>query len=154
MIHTKEVVIVVGAAMIRPVSVAQMPNDALLAWRQMPDQQATCDVRTRTTCAAQRNLKLKQFTDRPQYFPTTLARKAINLVVSVCMSVRPFVPTGNFRKWIPPSVLWRCWLGVRKGIRPVKNWVVGCWRGYLSGARCRLAYGPADSTATPCLLLQ
>jgi len=22
-----------------------------------------------------------------------------------------------------------------------KNWVVGCWRGYLSGARCRLAYG-------------
>jgi len=30
-----------------------------------------------------------------------------------------------------PSVLWRCWLGVRKGIRPVKNWVVGCWRGCL-----------------------
>ena len=30
----------------------------------------------------------------------------------------------------------------------------GCWRGYLSGARCRLAYGPADATATRCLLLQ
>ena len=45
-----------------------------------------------------------------------------------------------------PSVLWCCWLGGRKGIRPVKNWVVGCWRGYLSGARCRLAYGPADAT--------
>ena len=53
-----------------------------------------------------------------------------------------------------PSVLWRCWLGGRKGIRPVKNWVVGCWHGYLSGARCRLAYGPADATATHCLLLQ
>jgi len=53
-----------------------------------------------------------------------------------------------------PSVLWRCWLDGRKGIRPVKNWVVGCWRGYLSGARCRLAYGPADVTATHCLLLQ
>jgi len=53
-----------------------------------------------------------------------------------------------------PSVLWHCWLGGRKGIRPVKNWVVGCWRGYLSGARCRLAYGPADATATHCLLLQ
>ena len=26
------------------------------------------------------------------------------------------------------SVLWCCWLGGRKGIRPVKNWVVGCWR--------------------------
>jgi len=32
-----------------------------------------------------------------------------------------------------PSVLWCCWLGGRKGIRPVKNWVVGCWCGYLSG---------------------
>ena len=32
--------------------------------------------------------------------------------------------------------------------------VVGCWGGYLSGARCRLAYGPADATATHCLLLQ
>ena len=52
------------------------------------------------------------------------------------------------------SVLWRCWFGGRKGIWPVKNWVVGCWRGYLSGARCRLAYGPADATATHCLLLQ
>ena len=37
-----------------------------------------------------------------------------------------------------PSVLWRCWLGGRKGIRPVKNWVVGCWRGYVAGARCIL----------------
>jgi len=32
-----------------------------------------------------------------------------------------------------PPVLWRCWLGGRKGIRPVQNWVVGCWHGYLSG---------------------
>jgi len=52
------------------------------------------------------------------------------------------------------SVFWCCWLGGRKGIRPVKNWVVGYWRGYLSGTRCRLAYGPADATATHCLLLQ
>ena len=53
-----------------------------------------------------------------------------------------------------PLVLWHCWLGGRKGIRSVKNWVVGCWHGYLSAARCRLAYGPADATATHCLLLQ
>jgi len=26
-----------------------------------------------------------------------------------------------------PSVLLCCWLGSRKGIRLVKNWVVGCW---------------------------
>jgi len=31
-----------------------------------------------------------------------------------------------------------------------KNWVVRCWHGYLSGARCKWsAYGPADVTATP-----
>jgi len=38
--------------------------------------------------------------------------------------------------------------GVRKRIRPVKNRVMRCCCGYLSGARCRLyAYGPADATA-------
>jgi len=31
---------------------------------------------------------------------------------------------------------------------------VACRCGYLSGARCRLAYGPADTIATHCLLLQ
>jgi len=30
--------------------------------------------------------------------------------------------------------------------------MVGCWRGCLSGARCSLAYGPADATATHSLL--
>ena len=53
-----------------------------------------------------------------------------------------------------PSLHWHYWFGGRKGIRPVKNWVVRCWRGYQSGAMCRLAYGPADATATHCLLLQ
>ena len=48
-----------------------------------------------------------------------------------------------FAKWcidvdILPSLLWHCWLGDRKGIRPVKNWVMGCWCGYLSGARTDL----------------
>jgi len=37
-----------------------------------------------------------------------------------------------------PSVLWHCWLGIRKSIWPVKIWVMTCWRGCLSGARCRL----------------
>jgi len=40
-------------------------------------------------------------------------------------------------------------VGLAAGRDPAcKNWVVGCWSGYLSGARCRLAYGPADATAT------
>ena len=42
----------------------------------------------------------------------------------------------------------------QKGHPACKNWVVGCWHGNLSGARCRLAYGPADATATHCLLFQ
>ena len=44
--------------------------------------------------------------------------------------------------------------GRQEGHPACKNWVVGCWHGYLSGTRCRLAYGPADATATHCLLLQ
>jgi len=37
-------------------------------------------------------------------------------------------------------VLWRCWLGGGKGIRPVKNWVVGCWCGCLGwGADLHIA---------------
>jgi len=35
-----------------------------------------------------------------------------------------------------------------------KNWVVGWWHDYLSGARCRFAYGPANGTDIHCLLLQ
>jgi len=53
------------------------------------------------------------------------------------------------------SVLWHCWLDGRKGIQPVKTWVMRCCHGYLSGAKCKwLAYGPADATATPSSLLQ
>ena len=37
--------------------------------------------------------------------------------------------------------------------RPVKL-LSGGALAWLSGARCRLAYGPADATATHCLLLQ
>ena len=38
------------------------------------------------------------------------------------------------------SVLWSCWLGGKKCIRPVKNWVVGCWHGYLGwGADLHIA---------------
>jgi len=61
---------------------------------------------------------------------------------------------AKFRKilliTISYPVLWHCWLGGKKGIRPVKNRVLRCWRGYLSGGRCKwFAYGPADATATP-----
>jgi len=44
------------------------------------------------------------------------------------------------RVWLSyktPSVLWYCWLDIRKSIWPVKNWVMRCGRGYLSGVRCK-----------------
>ena len=46
-----------------------------------------------------------------------------------------------FRRWFYlSSVLWHCWLGGRKGIWPVKNWVVGCWCGCLGwGADLHIA---------------
>ena len=34
-------------------------------------------------------------------------------------------------------------VGRQEGHPACKNWVVGCWRGYLSGARCRLALWPS-----------
>jgi len=45
-------------------------------------------------------------------------------------------------------------VGQQEGLSAFKKLIGGCWRGYLSGAMCRLAYGPADATATHCLLLQ
>jgi len=39
-------------------------------------------------------------------------------------------------------------VGRQEGHLTCKNWVVGCWCGFLSGARYRLAYGPADACAT------
>jgi len=30
------------------------------------------------------------------------------------------------------------------------NWVMSCWHGFMSGARCKwFAYGPTDATASP-----
>ena len=43
-----------------------------------------------------------------------------------------------------PSVLWRCWLGGRKGIWPVKNWqVVGCWRGLYVWSKVQTCIWPS-----------
>ena len=50
---------------------------------------------------------------------------------------------------IEPSALWHCWFGGKKGIWPVKDWVVGCWCGHLSGARCRLMCSKFSFTMRP-----
>jgi len=45
-------------------------------------------------------------------------------------------------------------VGQQEGHPACKNWLVRCWHGYLSGVRCRFAFGPGDATSTHCLLLQ
>ena len=79
--------------------------------------------------------------------------------VKKCLKV-DYLPTPysylvNMFIFTVPSVLWSCWLGGRKGIRPVKNWLVWCWRGYLVWlsvcSEVQIAYVPADATATHCL---
>ena len=45
-------------------------------------------------------------------------------------------------------------VGRQEGHLACKKLSCGVLHGYLSGARCRLVYGPADATATHCLLLQ
>ena len=79
--------------------------------------------------------------------------------VKKCLKV-DYLPTPysylvNMFIFTVSSVLWSCWLGGRKGIRPVKNWLVWCWRGYLVWlsvwSEVQIAYGPADATATHCL---
>jgi len=57
-----------------------------------------------------------------------------------------------------PSVLWCCWLGGRKGIRPVKKLsggMLACWRGYVWG-KVQICIWPnwSDAAATHYLLLQ
>jgi len=42
-------------------------------------------------------------------------------------------------------------VGWQEGHPACEKLSVVCWHGYLSGARCRLAYGPADTTATSLL---
>ena len=45
-------------------------------------------------------------------------------------------------------------VGQHEGHPACKKLSGGFWHGYLSGTRCRFAYGPADATATHSLLLQ
>ena len=47
-------------------------------------------------------------------------------------------------------MLWHCWFGVRKSIRPVKTEWWGSGMVVPFGARCKwFVYGPADATVTP-----
>ena len=69
------------------------------------------------------------------------------------LELRPEVPYKMFIIIIPynlPWVLWHCWLGGRKSIRSVKNWLIRWWCVVIClqrGADCS-HYDPADDTAS------
>ena len=79
-------------------------------------------------------LGLLRFWGKLENCPTFISAKTFNggkwewwgsatrwQMTNMLSGLRLFTTVTDFR----PSVLWRCWLGGRKGIRPVKNWVVG-----------------------------
>ena len=84
---------------------------------------------------------------RPRYLPTTTEQ-------SLTSGTRFTKYLTIYRTILHNFSALTLLVGWQEGHPACKNWVVGCWRGCLSGARCRLAYGPADATATHCLLLQ
>ena len=85
------------------------------------------------------------------FFQSHLLHKMCVSLTSVLLTNYWYVNSSNIGVFLTSTFsLWHCWLGVRKSIRPIKNWVMGYWRGYLSGVWCKwFAYGPADATATP-----
>jgi len=72
------------------------------------------------------------------------------------LSARPAVTPATLKRAATSFAAW--WTEARwvwtVCLKLLRDWVVECWRGYLSGARCRFAYGPADAVATHCFLLQ
>jgi len=70
-----------------------------------------------------------------------------DLLWIVCLFVCLFVSL------FAPSALLRCWLGGRRGIQPVKNLSGGMLAWLSVWGEMQIAYGPADATATHCLLL-
>ena len=80
-------------------------------------------------------------------------RSVMNLEIDCKVVLLIFFLSYTFSVWYTFSAL-TLMVGWQEGHPACKNRVVGCWRSYLSGVRCRLAYGPADVTAAHCFLLQ
>ena len=70
-------------------------------------------------------LLLRQIRRQIRFVHVSSSWFVIHLQISASLS---FSDT-EFMSFFVLSVLWRCWLGGRKGIWPVKNRVVGYWHG-------------------------
>ena len=80
---------------------------------------------------------------------------AVNNIWFVCLSTIQWWINND---QVPVVICLQCFdavgwaAGRASGLQKTEWWGTGVV--ILSGARCRLAYGPADATATHCLLLQ
>jgi len=74
----------------------------------------------------------------------------VRIRVSVRVSLR-FRDRVSIRVWVCAFSALTLLVGRQEGHPACKKLSDG---GYLPGTRCRLEYGPADATATHCLLLQ
>ena len=113
----------------------------VLAWLSVWNKVQTCIWLSWCHCHSLSLASVKSRLVLPWYRPTRVVQEKGPLNGGVCVCV---IIVNCVR-----SVLRCCWLGVRRSIRPVKNWVMRCWCGYLPGARCILfACGPADATVS------
>ena len=76
----------------------------------------------------------------------------LQAVLSHCRLAVEAVTAVSKKHWA--IALMTLLVGQQEGHPACKKLSGGCCSGYLSGAWCKLAYGPTDSIATHCLLLQ
>ena len=63
----------------------------------------------------------------PENYWTHLSKTKLHILLISCLFKWINQISAISLLLLMPSVLWSCWLGGRKGIQPVKNWIVGCY---------------------------
>ena len=87
------------------------------------------------------------------YYEPCMCRWCMLLDCVVCVSFSVFLFVFDCLQCFLPSVLWRCWLGGRKGIRPVKKLSGGVLAWLSVWSEVQTCIWPSWWTATHCLLL-
>ena len=68
---------------------------------------------------------------------TTIRIPTFSFLQTSCPSCHP-INSRRYRVMQDLSVLWHCWLGDTKGIRPVKSWMLVCWWWWFDWSFARL----------------
>ena len=79
---------------------------------------------------------------------TCTFRHALRAAYRTAISAAQILVTTIIITTTFPSVLWRCWLGDRKDIRPVKSWALVCWWWWFDWSFARLIAPVVTTTST------